>query len=256
MANVNVLVLRAAGINCDQETAHAWRLAGAHVDLLHVNRLLENPALLETYQAVTIPGGFSYGDNIAAGKILARQIQHHLAEPLHRFVDGGKLVLGICNGLQVLVKAGLLPGDNGSSQTVTVTYNDSNRFEDRWVHLAVSADHCVFLEPKGQLFLPVAHGEGKIVAKDRGVLDRLRDRQLIALRYVDARGRPGGYPVNPNGSEDHAAALTDPTGRILGLMPHPERFVHPTQHPRWTRTPEQPEPCGRTLFERAVAYLQ
>jgi phosphoribosylformylglycinamidine synthase I len=256
MATVRALVLRAAGINCDQETAHAWQLAGAQPDLLHVNRLMEQPSLLNDYQVLTIPGGFSYGDNIAAGKILALQIQHYLADHIPRFVESGRLVLGICNGLQVLVKARLLPGCDPQQQDVTVTYNDSTKFEDRWVHLAVTTDHCVFLSPAQRLCLPVAHAEGKVVIRNRSVLDRLRSQRLIALRYVDARGRPGHYPVNPNGSEDHIAGLVDSTGQLLGLMPHPERFVQSTQHPAWTRLPEPPHPCGRDLFLRAVASLR
>lgn len=256
MAEVKVLVLRAAGINCDAETAFAWQLAGARADLVHVNRLIEQPSLLDHYQVLTIPGGFSYGDNIAAGKILARQIEHYFIDRIPHFVNSGKLVLGICNGLQVLVKAGLLPGWTRRQQDVTVTYNDSAKFEDRWVHLTVATDHCVFLSNDRLLTLPVAHGEGKIVTKDRSVLTRLRDDRLIALRYVDAHGRPGPYPLNPNGSEDHIAGLTDSTGQILGLMPHPERFVHPTHHPYWTRLPAPPEPDGRTVFARAVAWLQ
>ena len=256
MAIVRVLILRAAGINCDQETAHAWQLAGAEPELVHVNRLIEKPDLLDEYQAMTIPGGFSYGDNIAAGKILGTQIRHYLAERILAFVASGRLVLGICNGLQVLVKAGLLPGWDGMDQPVTVTYNDSAKYEDRWVHLAVTTDHCVFLPPGEMLYLPVAHAEGKIVAANHGVLARIRDENLAAVRYVDVYGNPGWYPINPNGSEDHIAGLTDPTGRILGLMPHAERFVHPTHHPHWTRLPEPPTADGRVLFDRAVAHLK
>ena len=255
MATVKVLILRAAGINCDKETAHAWRLAGAEPDLVHVNRLIEQPDILDPYQALTIPGGFSYGDNIAHRKILATQIQHPLADRIPAFVQRGGLVLGICNGLQVLVKAGLLPGGEGGQKSVTVTYNDSAKFEDRWVHLSVDTDHCVFL-PRGRgLTLPIAHAEGKFVTADRETLDRLRNDNLIALRYVDAHGHHGSFPINPNGSEDHIAGLTDATGRILGLMPHPERFVHPTQHPHWTRLPAPPEPDGRLFFQRAVDHL-
>ncbi|MFQ6049113.1 MAG: phosphoribosylformylglycinamidine synthase I, partial [Phycisphaerae bacterium] len=232
MASVRVLVLRAAGINCDQETAYAWQLAGATADLVHINRLIAQPRLLDHYQVLTIPGGFSYGDNIAAGKILASQIVHYLADQIRQFIQAGKLLLGICNGLQVLVKACLLPGWSQTPQPLTLSYNDSGRFEDRWVHLKVTCHHCVFLPPGQILHLPVAHAEGKVVARDRAVIRRLRREGLVALRYTDARGRPGPYPLNPNGSDDHIAGLTDPTGRILGLMPHPERFVQPTQHPR------------------------
>jgi len=261
-----VIVLRTAGTNCDEETAYAWTLAGAIAERIHINRLIERPGLLDRYQVLTIPGGFSYGDDIAAGKILANQIVHHLADAMHAFLEAGKLILGICNGFQVLVKSGLLP--NGlqraadkagpgaaGRQVVTLAANDSGKFEDRWVHLRAETDRCVFLQGGERLFLPVAHAEGKLVAR-AGVLEQLRAGGYVALRYVDEAGRPGPYPVNPNGSEDDIAALTDATGRVLGLMPHPERHVHRTHHPLWTRREDAGEPDGLRLFRRAVAYLQ
>ncbi len=263
MAHVRVIVLRTAGTNCDEETAHAWGLVGATAERVHVNRLVERPERLDDYQILTIPGGFSYGDDVAGGKILANQIVHHLVERVRSFIRAGKLVLGICNGFQVLVKAGLLPdgedGNGGASsgrftqarQKLTLTTNDSGRFEDRWVHLRVATDRCVLLEKDDQMSFPVAHGEGKLVTNGAATLAHLRQNG-----YVDADGRAGPYPVNPNGSEDDIAGLTDTTGRVLGLMPHPERHVHPAHHPCWTRRPRDREPDGLRLFRRAVAYLQ
>lgn len=259
MTDVKAIVLRAAGTNCDVETQHALELAGARVDRVHINSLIRNLELVDAYQIFVMPGGFSYGDDVAAGKILANQVMHHLRDALERFVEQGKLVLGICNGFQVLVKAGLLPGATASSHTqegVTITYNDSDKFENRWVYLAPQTDRCVFIEPGRRLYLTVGHGEGKVVAQDPSVLSRLQSMRHIAFQYVDAQGREGGYPVNPNGSMASIAGLTDTTGRILGLMPHPERFVHPTQHPRWTRMNGNIECDGRTIFDNAVKYVR
>ena len=257
MSEVRGLVLRAAGINCDVETQHALELAGAQADRVHVNRLIEEPSLFEKYQIVVFPGGFSYGDDVAAGKILANQVVHHLSEPIRKFIEDGKLVLGICNGFQVLVKMGILPGGDALKQEdVTITYNDSGKFEDRWVYLIPETDRCVFLEPERQIYLPVAHGEGKVVTKDEETLQRLQSEGYVAFKYVDANGQEGPYPVNPNGSAASIAGLTDRTGRVLGLMPHPERFVRRTQHPHWSRLGEDLDPDGIKLFRNAVKYVQ
>ncbi len=258
------MVLRAAGTNCDEETAFAWSLVGATPQRVHVNRVIERPEMLRDVQVLTIPGGFSYGDDVAAGRILANQLVHHLADELHRFVEAGKLVLGICNGFQVLVKAGLLPGPmNGTEhpadsthRPVTVFYNDSARYEDRWVHIRVDTDRCAFLKPGAILSIPVAHGEGKVVAADDATLNALRSGGYVAVRYVDQNGRPGGFPINPNGSQDDIAGLTDRTGRVFGLMPHPERHVHRTHHPSWSQRPADAEPDGQMVFRCAVEYLR
>lgn len=257
MEEIKAIVLRAAGINCDMETEHALELAGAKAQRVHINRIIENKSLLDEFHIIVFPGGFSYGDDVAAGKILANQIAHHLYEPIQKFIDDGKLVLGICNGFQVLVKTGILPGGSstGRQEDVTITYNDSAKFEDRWVYLAPQTDRCVFIEPGRQIYLPVAHGEGKVVTKDEATLDALRSGGHIAFKYVDKDGKEGDYPVNPNGSMDSIAGLTDATGRVLGLMPHPERFVRPTQHPRWSRS-ENVDSDGMTIFRNAVKYIQ
>jgi phosphoribosylformylglycinamidine synthase len=167
-------------------------------------------------------------------------------------------VLGICNGFQVLVKTGVLPGNNttNSQQEVTITYNDSGKFEDRWVYLAPQTDKCIFIEPGRQIYLPVAHAEGKVVTKDNETLENLKTEGHVAFKYVDGNGEEGDYPINPNGSMDSIAGLTDTTGRILGLMPHPERFARPTHHPHWSRLKEKPESDGITIFNNAVKYVQ
>ncbi len=256
--DVKAIVVRAAGINCDWDTQFALEQAGAKAECVHINRLIEDKTLLDQFQILVVPGGFSYGDDVAAGKILANQFIHHLREQVRRFIDQGKLVLGICNGFQVLVKAGILPDldTSGRQEHVTITYNDSARYEDRWAYLEPSTDRCVFIEPGRRIYLPVAHGEGKVVAQDPQVLDRLRSECRVAFRYVDQDGHEGPYPVNPNGSVDSIAGLTDSTGRVLGLMPHPERFVHPTHHPRWTRLKGQVSCDGRIPFTRAVQYVR
>lgn len=256
MSQVKAIILRAAGINCDVETEYALELAGAEAHRVHVNRMIEDKTLLDDYQILVVPGGFSYGDDVAAGKILANQIRHHLYEQLSKFIDDGKLVLGICNGFQVLVKCGILPGGDNGQGAVTITYNDSNKFEDRWVYLEPQTDKCVFIEPGRRIYLPIAHGEGKVVTKDEQTLEQLKAEGRIAFKYVDENGSEGNYPINPNGSTDSIAGLTDTTGRVLGLMPHPERHIRHTQHPRWTRHKDKTDADGMTIFSNAVKYIQ
>jgi phosphoribosylformylglycinamidine synthase len=253
------MVLRAAGTNCDRETAHSLASAGFDAQRVHIFSLTDDPGRLEDVQFLVVPGGFSYGDDVASGKILANQLRHRLAGPLNDFVQAGKLVLGICNGFQVLIKSGLLPSGRIEPAEgvgdVTITWNDNGQFEDRWVHLRSTADSCVFLERDELIALPIAHGEGKFVPADDGVLAKLRTNGQLALRYVDSAGHPGPFPINPNGSVDDVAGLCDPTGRVLGLMPHPERFTDATQHPNWTRH-QGDLPDGMKLFQRARAFFE
>jgi phosphoribosylformylglycinamidine synthase len=261
MATVRVLVIRAAGINCDEEVMYCWRRAGADPLLVHVNRLVENPAMLAEVHIVTIPGGFSYGDDIAAGAILAQRLALELTDPLRQLVARGGGILGICNGFQVLVKMGLLPGGDMGRNAVTVTYNDSARFEARWTRLAVCTDRCPFL-PAPQtpaprhIELPIEHAEGRVVTASDTVCKKLDAAGQVALRYVDADGRFDTYPANPNGSHAGIAGLCDPTGRIFGLMPHPDRYFDRTHHPLWTRGNAQRNPDGLELFEHAVRHWQ
>ena len=252
--DVRVLVLRAAGINCDEEVMHCWRLAGASPTLVHVNALANNPGMIDGYSVLTIPGGFSYGDDVAAGVILGLRIRLDLAETLQEFVSRGGGVLGICNGFQVLVKMGLLPGGAFGRNRATVTFNDSAKFEARWVRLKVSTDRCPFLTPAATLEMPVEHAEGRVVTVDDTVADALQEAGQLAVRYVDGDGRTDRYPANTNGSVAGIAGLCDPTGRIFGLMPHPDRHFDHTQHPQWTcRNPVGPAD-GLTVFQNAVAH--
>ncbi len=252
---VRVLVLRAAGINCDEETAFAWERAGAFAERVHVRRVIESPATLHDYQILTIPGGFSYGDDIASGRILGNQLAHHLGEAVSAFVDRGGLVLGICNGFQVLVRAGLLPGEDCPVRT-TLTINDSGRYVDRWVRLRAVATECPFLEAGETFNLPVAHGEGKVLIEG-GIanLPAFERSGRIALRYVASDGGEPVFPENPNGSIGNAAGLIDGTGRILGLMPHPERAMDACLFPDHIRD-SSAETNGLKLFQRAVLHFK
>ncbi|MHC5140102.1 MAG: phosphoribosylformylglycinamidine synthase I [Planctomycetota bacterium] len=263
MDNVKAIVLRAAGINCDLETEHALELAGAQAERIHINRVIDDPSMLDGFQILVFPGGFSYGDDVAAGKVLANQVVHHLSDILHKFIEDGKLVLGICNGFQVMIKTGIVPGLNGSrklsltDQKVTLTDNDCGKFEDRWVYLQPGTDRCVFVNPDQRIYLPIAHGEGKIVCDTEQTLETMKNDGFVAFRYVDADGNFGDFPINPNGSQDSIAALTDSTGRAMGMMPHPERCVRWTQHPHWTRLKDREGFAdGMTIFTNAVNYVK
>lgn len=255
---VRVCVLFAAGTNCDNETAHAFRLAGAVPEAVHINVLKRRQRRLDDFDILTIPGGFSYGDYISSGRILANELRHNLREDIERFLAAGKLILGICNGFQVLVKCGLLPGFSRpfEPQSVTLDANDSFRYEDRWVHLQSEPSPCVFTSRFPDLgYLPVAHAEGKFIAKDPSVLARLTKQGQIVLRYVTATGDRANYPENPNGSAQGIAGICDPTGRVFGLMPHPERCTSPTHHPHWVRR-RPGDYDGMYVFKNAVRYVE
>jgi len=227
MEQVRAIILRAAGINTDLETQYTLELAGAKADRVHINRVIEDKGLLDQYHIAIFPGGFSYGDDVAAGKIMANQVVHHLAEPVRKFIDDGKLVLGICNGFQVLVKAGILPGGNGFRQEdVTITYNDSGRYEDRWVYLEPQTDRCVFIEPGKRIYVPIAHGEGNYFAPPDVIAGLEANRQVV-FRYVDEHGE-AGPGSNPNGSANGVAGICNAGRNVVGLMPHPERACEPT----------------------------
>jgi phosphoribosylformylglycinamidine synthase len=263
MAKPRVLVLRAPGTNCDAETAHAFELAGGATERQHINQILETPNRLDEFQVLCIAGGFSYGDDIAAGRILGNQIQHHLAEALSTFRERGKLIIGICNGFQVLLKTNLLAPSDASGPTATLAFNDRGKFESRWVRLAAEPGKCVFLQGVTAMELPVAHGEGKFVTREAAVLDRMRAAGNLVLKYSAEQGTAGSsdsapavpYPANPNGAMGDVAGICDETGRVFGLMPHPERFVEWTQHPRWTREPSRTAGDGLRVFQNAVRYF-
>ena len=259
MATPRVLIVRAPGTNCDQETAFAFKQCGAEVEVAHLNRWLESPNRVSDYQILCFPGGFSYGDDIAAGRIVASQLRNHLATELREFTAKDRLVLGICNGFQILIKSGLLlPPTSEGHLPATLNWNDHGRFEDRWVHLKARSEQCLFLRGVDKMYLPIAHAEGKFMAVDEATLAKLEDAGHLALTYCDASGNDGGglgFPDNPNGSQGNVAGACDATGRVFGLMPHPERHFDPTHHPQWTRMPKREKGEGAVIFENAVSYF-
>ncbi len=253
MAKPRILILRAPGTNCDVETAYAFEHAGGEATALHLNRLLESPQLAADYQVLCVPGGFSFGDDVAAGRIFANQIRHHLADVMQEFRAAGKLILGICNGFQVLIKSGLLDTDDERGALASLSWNDSGKYLARWVRVSVQGDRCVFLAGCDELQLPIAHAEGKFVVREEAAFQQLDSAGQLVLRYCEQPGSTDDF--NPNGSAGDVAGMCDATGRVFGLMPHPERYIDPTQHPQWTRLPPRDEGEGLQIFRNAVRYF-
>jgi len=253
-----ILILHATGSNRDRDVAWACELAGGLPEIVHINSLAAGERRLLDYQMLVLPGGFSYGDDLGAGKLWAVALRHRLAGEVAAFIAAGRPVLGICNGFQALVKAGLLPGGgdpaNGSTTSATLTRNASAQFECRWVYLQPQPNSpCVFTRGLSDpIYCPVAHGEGRFVARDAAALSEIEARGGVALRYVDAQGQPSGYPWNPNGSQAGIAGVCNSGGTILGLMPHPENHLFPLQHPQYHRG--QRGLSGLPLFENGIRY--
>lgn len=252
-----VLVLKADGTNCDQELAFAFKLAGAVSKIVHINQLRSKEETLRNFQILAVPGGFSYGDDVMSGKVLAVELSSFFFEELNKFIEReNTLMIGICNGFQVLVRTGLLPFGILGQMQATLTTNDSGHFECRWINLKVEEkNRCAFLDGMGGQVISyqVAHGEGKFFTNN-ATIRTIEQSNIVVFRYVDENGNPTQkYPQNPNGSLNAIAGICDPTGRILGLMPHPERFVRKTQHPNWRRIPNL-ELQGLPIFEKMVNY--
>jgi phosphoribosylformylglycinamidine synthase len=256
MIKPKVCILRSAGTNCDKETAAAFKLAGTEPEFLHINSLVSRQRMLSDFHILALPGGFSYGDDIASGKIFANELRFKLADSLRQFIADGKLIIGICNGFQILVKSGLLPGTSDLKQNTSLIINDSGKFEARWVYLK-PAGKCAWTKGlKKIIYLPVAHGEGKFITEDKSVLNRLKRNKQIVFQYCDAKGKLTGYPDNPNGSLESIAGICDETGRVFGLMPHPERHVLAAQHPRnWDRL-SAIFGDGLQIFRNGVDYIK
>jgi phosphoribosylformylglycinamidine synthase len=270
MNRVNAVVLIGYGLNCDHETAHILELAGANACRTHINALIDGPVQLKAFQIMVFGGGFSWGDDHGAGVVQAVRMKTHLGEKILRFIDNKNLVLGICNGFQTLVNLGLLPGfDNDyEKRSVAVTFNDCGNFRNDWVTLKINpSSPCVFTRGLDQIELPVRHGEGKFYA-DKTIIGRLIKNNQVAIQYALPDGKPANsqFPYNPNGSMHDIAGICDPSGRVFGLMPHPEAYHHWTNHPEWTRIKEkikrqgrdvEPGPTvGLRIFQNAVDYIR
>ncbi len=253
---VKALVVRAAGTNCNSETALAFELAGAAAEQAHINELISGSKKLNDYHIFAVPGGFSYGDDLGSGKIFANQLAIKLGQQLQGFVESKKLVIGICNGFQVLIKLGLLPALEGMfAQEATLTNNDSGKFEDRWAYMKAENDS-IFTKGIKKLYLPVNHGEGKF-GGSHNVIEQLQKQKLVKLKYTDDRGsEKAPYPYNPNGSQQNIAAITNKQGNVFGMMPHPEKFVTKHTHPRWTREKLPDEGDGLRIFRNMVEYAE
>lgn len=265
----NVLVLTGFGLNCDHETAYAFELAGAAARRAHINTLIAGDVSLDNFQVLAFGGGFSWGDDHGAGVIQALRLKTNIGDKLLAFVAAGKLIIGICNGFQTLVNLGLLPGIDGdyTRRSVALTYNDCGNFRDQWVRVAINSESpCVFTRGMDTLDMPVRHGEGKFYGEG-DTLQTLADNQQVAMQYAlpDGRLADGVFPHNPNGSLADIAGICDPTGRIFGLMPHPEAYNHVTNHPDWMRRNEIQKRAGThqsdslgagiRVFENAVTYF-
>lgn len=267
-----VLVLVGYGINCDYETQYAFEQVGAKADRIHINELIDKTYNMEDYQILFVPGGFSYGDELGAGKVLANKLTLNLEEQVLRFIKDGKLIGGHCNGAQVLVKAGLVPAldSNYTKQTATLTNNDSGRYEDRWTKVKTTSKKCIWTNGLPDMEVPVAHGEGKFYSKDKTLIQKLKENDQIALIYIKPDGTQADqkFPYNPNGSIDDIAGICDPTGRVFAQMPHPERFLNLTNHPHWTKNIRDQLKQGKTIesinwqgnglavFKNAVDYAK
>ncbi len=268
-SKVKAIVLTGNGTNCEMEMAHACELAGADVvDIVHISELLFGEKRLANYSFLNLPGGFLDGDDLGSAKAGANRFLHAriaganemLIEDLLKFIADGKLVLGVCNGFQLMVKLGLLPALDGNftKQSSTLTFNDSGRFEDRWVYLKANAQSpCVFTKGIDVAYYPVRHGEGKFVPESQDILEEIKKKNLVALQYSTAEGAlTMDYPANPNGSTSAIAGLCNESGRLFGLMPHPEAYLHRTNHPRWTREDLPEEGEGIAIFRNAFDFIR
>lgn len=270
MKTVRSLVITGFGINCEEEMGAACTLAGAQADIVHLNEILHERVSIHEYDLLNFPGGFSFGDDLGSAKVLGNKIKFRQTESgkkllneLERFLSDGKYIIGVCNGFQALVKMGLLPNIGGRfEQEVTLTYNDSGRFEDRWVKLRVNENSPTpFLKGLQTFDVPVRHGEGKLLFADEEVRRTVIEKNLNCLSYADSDGNPTAeYPANPNGSELNCAGLTDPGGQVFGLMPHPEAYLSLYNHPDWARRKRQnpgisEEGEGLHIFRNIVEYI-
>ncbi|HZV82994.1 MAG TPA: phosphoribosylformylglycinamidine synthase subunit PurQ [Geobacteraceae bacterium] len=271
MSKTRAIVITGNGTNCEMEAAHACRLGGFDEAVIaHIADLLSGEIRLDDFHFLNLTGGFLDGDDLGSAKAQANRLKYasisdsseKLVEQFTRFISDGKLILGVCNGFQLMTKMGMLPGFDGNylNQTATLTYNDCGRFQDRWCYLKCDpASPSIFTRGIDRgIYLPMRHGEGKFLCDTDATLARIERDHLSVLKYSDADYSSGtmDFPANPNGSVNAIAGICDPTGRIMGLMPHPEAFVHYTQHPRWTREELPEDGDGLILYRNAVQYVK
>lgn len=261
----SILILTGYGVNCEAESMFAWEMAGAKPHMVHLHDLFERPALLRQFKALMFIGGFSFGDHMGSGQVMALRLRSQAKEEIVNFIRKGNLVLGVCNGFQVMVKLGLLPGFDGNYliRSITLTHNDCGVFQNFWINLGFESKcPCVFTRGLKEMSLPIRHGEGKIITLDKTVLERIEKERCVVCRYLDAHTRKPTmhFPDNPNGSLNSIAGLCDPTGMVFGLMPHPEAYLFPENHPQWPRQklagllPKYG--LGLKIFKNAVEYLK
>ena len=261
------IIISGNGTNCEREAAEACRLGGFEADIVHISLILSGEVTLDSYQFLNLTGGFLDGDDLGSAMVQANRLKYavvagdgeRVSDQISRFIDAGKPILGVCNGFQLMVKMGLLPGlEGGLEPTTTLTFNDSGRFEDRWVTLLVDEESpCIFTKDLKSVDLPIRHGEGKFTVRDDEILGQLKAGHLLTVYYMDpVTGKPTmNYPENPNGSVEAAAGICSPSGLLFGLMPHPEAYLHRVNHPRWTRENLPEEGAGVAFFRNAYEYV-
>ncbi|MDR0956400.1 MAG: phosphoribosylformylglycinamidine synthase I [Endomicrobium sp.] len=261
MKKVKVLILRTAGTNCDYETQFAFELCKAVVERVHISSLVERKDRISKYDILVFPGGFSYGDDIASGKILANEIKNKLGDEIKKFALDNKPIIGICNGFQVLVKMGLLPEPDVFRQSSTLSYNDSGKFECRWVYLKTckkndSESNCIWTKNLPDIIsLPIAHGEGKFIPSNKKLLSTLNKNEQVVFKYSTKNGDIPQYPLIPNGSIEQIAGMCNAKGNVFGLMPHPERYIFSLQHPA-KKGFNKKYGWGKVIFQNAVDFVK
>jgi phosphoribosylformylglycinamidine synthase subunit PurQ / glutaminase len=253
---INILVLTGYGINAEKELAWAFSLAGGNPSIIHLEDVIENKDILKNFQIIAFPGGFSFGDHIASGRVFANIIKNNLMDELSGFIDRGNLLIGICNGFQIIVKLGIIPDfDRTNKQSVSLIENDSGNFENRWVHLKVFKNKSPWLNDINSIYLPVRHGEGKFVCSDETLSEIIRNEQVV-MRYVNPDSESVQYPHNPNGSIDNIAGIINSQGNVFGLMPHPEASIFKENHPKWTEKRNLNDTLGLKIFENGINFFK
>ena len=254
---INILIITGYGINAEKELAWAFEMAGANPDIVHLEEIIENKNILQKYQLLAFAGGFSFGDHIASGRVFANIIKNNLMDELKKFIEQDKLVIGICNGFQIITKIGILPDmDNEQKQIVSLIENDSGHFENRWVWIKMIKNNSPWLQDIDKLYLPIRHGEGKFVTNDSSTLKRIIDNKQAAIRYFNPDSSNVKYPFNPNGSIENIAGILNKKGNVFGLMPHPEAYIFKENHPRWTEKNVDENTTGLKIFYNGIRYFK